>query len=98
MQTFRKTGVFRLVRYVYHMTPNYKYRARKNRDLYNKTAKLRAAAQEAILSKLGFEGVISVLNGPFKGMRYTNPSYCGELLPKILGSYEDQFNPGLIKS
>jgi len=79
------------------MSPYYKYRARRNRDLYNKTAKLRAATQDAILSKLGFQDGLYVLNGPFKGMRYTNQSYCGELLPKILGSYEEPIQPWVNK-
>lgn len=46
--------------------------------------------QNRLLSKLfGGKTEISVLNGPFKGMLYINTAYGSQLLPKIIGSYEE---------
>lgn len=46
--------------------------------------------QNRNLSKIfGGEDKASVLNGPFKGMLYINNAYGSQLLPKIIGSYEE---------
>jgi len=35
---------------------------------------------------------LRVLNGPFSGMRYVHFSYWGRLLPKLVGSYEEELH------
>lgn len=49
--------------------------------------------QQILLSSLPNE----VLSGPFKGMKYSNTSVGSTILPKIIGSYEDELHPILEK-
>jgi SAM-dependent methyltransferase len=50
---------------------------------------------EAVLEQFSLSG-LQVLNGPFKGMRYPRASSCGSaLLPKLIGSYEQELHPAL---
>lgn len=45
------------------------------------------------LLEVVFGNELYVRNGPFKGLRYSNKSCGGAILPKILGSYEDPLHP-----
>jgi hypothetical protein len=39
----------------------------------------------------------TVVGGPFKGMRYEGGAVCGAATPKILGVYESELAPFLLK-
>ena len=37
----------------------------------------------------------TVLNGPFRGMKYLSRAYCSAVLPKLLGTYECELIPAI---
>lgn len=43
-------------------------------------------------------GVATVFQGPFKGMEFTYPVVEGALLPKAIGSYEQELHPYLLEA
>lgn len=53
----------------------------------SQTLSLQRKAQ--IIQSLWGEGPPTVLNGPFRGMKYISESSGSQLLPKLLGSYEE---------
>ncbi len=61
------------------------YRAVKNRLLFRKRF---AALHRAVRRELYGKGRITVLAGPFKGLRYFDEVVWGPITPKWLGSYE----------
>ena len=42
-------------------------------------------------------GKSKILDGPFKGMKYTKKSFCGSHTPKLIGTYEYELRPYLNK-
>lgn len=74
-----------LYRELKKLTPNKK---KRKQEIKNK-ALLKANKTNKIIKKIYREEQILVLNGPFKGMHYILASNGSQLLPKLLGSYEE---------
>ncbi|TDU69227.1 hypothetical protein EI77_02875 [Prosthecobacter fusiformis] len=64
-------------------------------DLRKKHLKRHAAHQKEVFARLYDNNAekITVLNGPFKGMRYINEGVWGSITPKWIGSYENELWP-----
>ncbi len=73
--------VYRPVRGAYHRWQNRRFRRR-----YQHLVGL-------IVSQVGWE----VQTGPFQGMRYVQRALSSALLPKLLGTYENELHPALEK-
>jgi hypothetical protein len=67
---------------------------RRTYEIFMRTRNFFLKAAHAIrlpmqIKYLGFSKNLFVLNGPFKGMQYIKSSTGSQLLPKIIGSYEE---------
>lgn len=49
--------------------------------------------QEKFISRIFGDGDISVLSGPFAGMRYYDGTFFGSVIPRWLGCYEEALHP-----
>lgn len=49
----------------------------------------RRSATNLLLKKISQDNVPHIVNGPFRGMKYISSANGSQLLPKILGSYEE---------
>ncbi len=53
----------------------------------------RRKTQAEILGRLDSPGVVA--QGPFQGMNYLSSAFCSEILPKLVGTYEQELNPAI---
>lgn len=88
MNFFKKTLLYKIARFFYHKSSIYQ----------NKISEIRIAAEtakreEKRLLDTYFSRNYIVKNGPFIGMNYIFESSCSQLLPKLLGSYEEPIQP-----
>lgn len=63
--------------------------ARKASLARSVAAQEREKKSNALVKKLYDDDIITVLNGPFQGMRYIDASNGSQLLPKLVGTYEE---------
>ncbi len=79
---------FNRVRNIYHSTSLYKNKLKKIKLEQDYQRKIKNKYELEIIKEV-FDNEYVVRNGPFKGMLYIKDSTGGQLLPKILGSYEE---------
>lgn len=84
MNFFKKTLLYKIARFFYHKSSIYQNKINEIRR-----AEDTAKSEEKCLLDTYFSGNYVVNNGPFIGMNYISESSCSQLLPKLLGSYEE---------
>jgi hypothetical protein len=68
----------------YQATPHYKLKQRRLQE--------ELQLNERLL-RVAFQQDLTVRFGPFAGMRYLSEASCSQILPKVLGSYEEPIHP-----
>lgn len=79
---------FNCVKNVYHSTSLYKTKLKKIKMEQDYQREIKNKYELKIIKEV-FDNEYVVRNGPFKGMLYIKNSVGSQLLPKILGSYEE---------
>lgn len=80
------------LRKAYHATPFFKAKERRFQEVQRLHAEERKRVQEHLF-RLAFNDDLTVRFGPFAGMRYLPESSGSQVLPKVLGSYEEPVQP-----
>lgn len=70
------------------MTGYYKSKQFKRKEFYDLRTEEIKTRQKTLIDEY-FQGKATVRGGPFKGMKYIEISHGSQLLPKLLGSYEE---------
>jgi hypothetical protein len=80
------------VRAAYHSTPWFKAKALRREQELRDFIELRAELHKRLFRDV-FHNDLTVRHGPFAGMRYLPDASGSQLLPKLLGSYEEPLHP-----
>jgi precorrin-6B methylase 2 len=96
LMIIKETWLYKIASTFYHKTPLYQAKVRRD-DIRRKIIiENKIKEEQELIDKL-FGGSYTVLNGPFRGMGYIGESSCSQLLPKILGSYEEPIQPWIME-
>lgn len=80
-------------RFVKHRMPG----AIRRKNLLNANLALKEIRIKKIINSIYGDGDLKVLTGPFKGMNYIRDANGSQLLPKLIGSYEEPLHNWIIK-